>query len=50
MPSLAIVAARILGFDEAARKHLDHIDKVDAMLEDVGLALRLIPFESHSVY
>src|SRR5216683_272616 len=47
VPALAIISAAILGLDETPGEHLDRIDKVDAMLEDIGLALRLVPFAVH---
>ena len=43
----AAVLYRLLGLDEVTAKHLDRIDKVDAMLENIGSALRLVPFEVH---
>src|SRR5207302_2472544 len=50
IPPLAVIASPVLGGDKAARKDPDRIDKVDAMLEDIGLALGLVPFEIHPAY
>jgi len=50
IPPLAVIAAPILGLDEATGKGPDCIDKVDAMLEDVGLTLGFVLFEIHPIY
>jgi len=42
-----IFATDVLGLDEVTAKHLDRIDKVDAMLEDIRETLGLVPFEVH---
>jgi hypothetical protein len=44
---LAIIPAEILSLLETARENPDRIDKIDAMLEDIGETLRLVPFEVH---
>jgi hypothetical protein len=40
---LAVVAPLVHGLDEMADKDADRVDKVDAVLEDIGSALRLVP-------
>src|SRR5229473_2252603 len=47
IPPLAVIASQILGRDETGGKDRDRIDKVDAVLEDVGLTLGFVPFEIH---
>src|ERR1700719_1565568 len=43
VPLLAVVPPPILGLDELAGEDLNCVDEVDAVLEDVGVALRLVP-------
>jgi hypothetical protein len=47
MPPLTVIPTQIVGLDKAASEHRGGIDKVDAMLKDIGLALGFVPFEIH---
>jgi hypothetical protein len=47
---LAVIASLIFGIDKTSRENRDRIDKVDAMLEDIGLPLAFVPFEIHRSY
>jgi hypothetical protein len=47
---LAIVASPILGLENDAVEHTDRVEEVDAMLDEIGFALRLIPFELDGPY
>ena len=46
--SFAIVATQVLRLDKRPIKNPGGINKVDAMLEDIGLALGFVPFKVHS--
>src|SRR6266568_3923239 len=49
IPLLAVIATPVLGCGKPAVEDLDRCDNVDAMLLDIGLALRLVPFAVHCV-
>lgn len=45
-----VIAPLILGLGDMAGENRDRIDKVDPMLEDVGVSLGFVPFEIHALY
>ncbi|HEX3862987.1 MAG TPA: hypothetical protein VHY35_14980 [Stellaceae bacterium] len=47
-PPFAIVAPKIFGLQNVAQKNSDHIDKVDTVLDEIGLSLLVVPFEFHA--